>query len=51
MKSAGYWRATTSAFSNGKCHCANGIDPESNQASITSGTRRIVPVPERAGQL
>src|SRR6202035_5984669 len=26
-------------FRSGAPHCANGIDPESNQTSITSGTR------------
>ena len=30
-----------SSFSNGAWRCANGIEPESNQTSMTSGTRRI----------
>ena len=33
-------RSNLSWFSNGACHWANGIEPESNQTSITSGTRR-----------
>ena len=33
-----------SPCSNGKWCWANGIEPESNQTSITSGTRRIVPL-------
>ena len=32
---------TSSSFSNGAWCWANGIEPESNQTSITSGTRRI----------
>ena len=43
MKSAGKRSAKTSSFSIGACHWANGIEPESNQTSITSGTRVIVP--------
>jgi hypothetical protein len=41
MKSAGKRLSKTSPFSNGWCHCATGMEPESNQASITSGTRFI----------
>src|SRR5688572_33271045 len=43
MKSAGYCRSSVSEFSKGKCHCAKDIDPESNQASMTSGVRFMVP--------
>ena len=39
-----------SSFSNGACHWANGIEPESHQTSITSGTRRIVAAAVRAGE-
>ena len=34
-------RSNCSWFSNGAWHCANGIAPESNHTSMTSGTRRI----------
>ena len=48
MKSAGKRCSKRSSFSNGACHCANGMQPESNQTSMTSGTRRIVPLALRA---
>jgi len=41
MKSAGKRCSKRSAFSKGAWYWANGIAPESNQTSITSGTRRI----------
>ena len=37
MKSAGKRSSNSSSPSNGWWNCANGIEPESNQASITSG--------------
>jgi hypothetical protein len=40
MKSAGKETSNCSCPRWGQPHWANGIDPESNQASITSGTRR-----------
>ena len=40
MKSAGKLRSNSCAFLCGQPHWAKGIEPESNQASITSGTRR-----------
>ena len=43
MKSAGKLRSNCSRPRCGKPHCANGMHPESNQQSMTSGTRRIVP--------
>ena len=42
MKSAG--KRCLEAARGSRCgapNCANGIEPESNQTSITSGTRRI----------
>ncbi len=42
MKSAGKASRNASSPWCGKPHCANGMQPESNQQSITSGTRRIV---------
>src|SRR3954468_21606022 len=41
MKSAGKCASKRSPFSNGACHWAKGIEPESNQTSMTSGTRVI----------
>ena len=41
MKSAGKLSAKAASCSNGKWCWANGIAPESNHTSITSGTRRI----------
>ena len=41
MKSAELRAWKRSSFSNGAWYCANGIEPESNQTSITSGTRRM----------
>ena len=43
MNCAGYVRRNCSAFCQGAPSRANGIDPESYQASITSGTRRASP--------
>jgi hypothetical protein len=43
MKSAGKRCLKSSWFSNGKWYCATGIEPESNQTSIRSVTRRISP--------
>src|SRR3954469_6569033 len=43
MKSAEYDARASSALRYGAPNCANGIEPESNQASITCGTRRYVP--------
>ncbi len=43
MKSAGYWLANSSWFSNGQWYCAKGMAPESNQQSMTSLVRRMVP--------
>src|SRR5580698_8456338 len=39
MNCAGYAASNAAACRSGAPHCANGIDPESNQTSITSGTR------------
>ena len=39
---------TRSSFSNGAWYCANGIAPESNQTSMTSGTRFIARAALRA---
>ena len=41
MKSAGNWASNSAEPACGQPHCANGIAPESNQQSITSGTRRM----------
>ena len=41
MKSAGKWSSNCVVPSCGAWYWANGIEPESNQTSITSGTRRI----------
>jgi hypothetical protein len=41
MKSAGNWAANSSCPACGQPHWAKGMAPESNQQSITSGTRRI----------
>ena len=41
MKSAGKRASKRSSFSNGAWYWANGIEPESNQTSMTSGTRVI----------
>ena len=43
MKSAGKRSSKWASFSCGAWYCANGIEPESNHTSITSGTRCIVP--------
>ncbi len=43
MKSAGNWSRKRSTLRWGKPHWAKGMLPESNQQSMTSGTRRIVP--------
>ena len=43
-------RSKMSSFSNGACHCANGMQPESHQTSIRSGTRRISPPHSLAGE-
>ena len=51
MKSAGKRSRKTSSFSSGACHWANGIEPESNQTSMTSGTRVIVPAALRAREV
>src|ERR1700691_1857239 len=39
MNCAGKAPSNDDRFRNGAPHCANGIDPESNQTSTTSGTR------------
>src|ERR1700749_1716175 len=39
MNWAGYADSNADRFRSGAPHCANGIDPESNHTSITSGTR------------
>src|ERR1700722_472795 len=39
MNWAGYAASNDGRLRSGAPHCANGIDPESNQTSITSGTR------------
>ena len=39
MNWAGYACSNSARFRSGAPHCANGIDPESNQTSITSGAR------------
>src|SRR6201993_5329180 len=39
MNCAGYADSNDSRFRSGAPHCANGIDPESNQTSITSVDR------------
>ena len=41
MYCAGKRASKTSWFSNGACSWANGMQPESNQTSMTSGTRVI----------
>src|ERR1039457_4719454 len=51
MNCAGYVRRNSSAFCQGAPRRANGIDPESYQASITSGTRRASPPPSRQGRV
>ena len=43
MKSAGKVSSNSSLPWRGYPRCANGIEPESNHVSRTSGTRRIVP--------
>lgn len=42
MNCAGYRLSKSSLFLCGYPHCANGIEPESYQASMTSGTRVAV---------
>ena len=44
MKSAGNAPSNLSLFWCGQPHCAKGMQPESNQQSMTSGTRRMVPL-------
>src|SRR6266567_6545363 len=39
MNCAGYAAENDARFRCGAPHCANGIEPESNQTSVTSGTR------------
>src|ERR1700733_8359283 len=39
MNCAGYPDSNEGRFRSGAPHCANGIEPESNQTSMTSGTR------------
>src|ERR1700722_10673247 len=39
MNCAGYAASNDGRLRSGAPHCANGIDPESNQTSITSGSR------------
>ena len=51
MKSAGKRSRKRSSFSNGAWYCANGIAPESNHTSMTSGTRFIVPRALRAREV
>ena len=41
MNCAGKRSRKRSSCSSGACHCANGIEPESNHTSMTSGTRVI----------
>ena len=41
MKSAGKRSSNAASLSCGAWYWANGIEPESNHTSITSGTRRI----------
>jgi hypothetical protein len=43
MKSAGWWTGHSPCVSRGQPACANGMAPESNQQSTTSGVRHIVP--------
>ena len=49
MKSAGYWLSNSSWFSKGQWYWAKGMLPESNQQSMTSGVRRMVPSQPAAG--